>query len=243
MQELSQSQGGMCRCRWEAWRRASATEVNAHERAQPSSLTNLHRSFSADCIRRIQWLEQIIHTHLPQIDLSTGPKLDGSTKALLDSTPAQPKSTKGTKSASKTKPQVESSFTTSHETITAPGPSQPFDCATSQSQPDCWESPPGDSNIANEVRAVAQSLGQVSLHEDSRQTYYLGTSTGILFAHLVGASASSLHSSPDPIAKEAPNPIDQASLEELRELLRRVSELRIYSFWLKLMTGAGFTAA
>ncbi|CAG8893588.1 unnamed protein product [Penicillium salamii] len=175
-------------------------------------------SFSADCIRRIQWLEHIIHTELPHVDLSAGPKLDGSTNAALQSAHAMPVSFTDSRAVSKEVSEANPPFVSSQE-IAMPASSQSIDCAMNPSHSDSWESPPGDSNIADEVRAVAQSLGQISLHEDSRQTYYLGTSTGILFAHLIGASTSGLHSSSDARAREVSKAVDHASLEQLRIFL------------------------
>ncbi|OOG00397.1 hypothetical protein ASPCADRAFT_13301, partial [Aspergillus carbonarius ITEM 5010] len=186
-------------------------------------LTHIHHSFSADCIRRIQWLEQIIQTHLPHVDLAAGPKVDGSSQAVLDSADAKLISTESTTVSLETL-EARSSLTSAPE-IAATRSSQSLDGATSEPQPDCWDSPPGDSTIANEVRAVAHSLGQVSLHEDSRQTYYMGTSTGILFAHLVGvvgASTFSIQSSPDSTPRQAPIAMHHDTLEQLRATLHQL---------------------
>ncbi|GKZ29743.1 hypothetical protein AbraIFM66950_006370 [Aspergillus brasiliensis] len=178
--------------------------------------------YHVDCIRRIQWLEQIIQTHLPQVDLSAGPKLDGSSQAVLDSADAKSISTESTTVLKET---VEAPSSLTNAPAAATSSSQSLDGATSEPQPDYWESPPGDSTIANEVRAVAHSLGQVSLHEDSRQTYYMGTSTGILFARLVGvvgASTFSIQSSPDSTPRKAPIAMHHATLEQLRATLRQL---------------------
>lgn len=185
-------------------------------------LAHIHHSFSTDCIRRIQWLEQIIQTHLPHVDLSAGPKLDGSSQAVLDIADPKLISTEST-AVSKETLEARSSLGIAPE-IASTTSSQSLDGASSEPQPDCWESPPGDSTIANEVRAVAHSLGQVSLHEDSRQTYYMGTSTGILFAHLVGASTFSIQSSPESTLRQAPIAMHHAALEQLRVMLRQVSK-------------------
>ena len=192
-------------------------------------LTHIHHSFSADCIRRIRWLEQIIQTHLPHVDLAAGPKVDGSSQAVLDSADAKLISTESTTVSLETL-EARSSLTSAPE-IAATRSSQSLDGATSEPQPDCWDSPPGDSTIANEVRAVAHSLGQVSLHEDSRQTYYMGTSTGILFAHLVGvvgASTFSIQSSPDSTPRQAPIAMHHDTLEQLRATLHQVSKIHTH---------------
>ncbi|KAL2831279.1 hypothetical protein BJY01DRAFT_254354 [Aspergillus pseudoustus] len=180
----------------------------------------LPRSFSADCLRRIQWLEDIIQTQLPHIDLGTGPQLGGSTRALFELGHPKPTGPSET-SLLPTSENNDSSSVNSHEENTPTTPSLSGGPACQSLEADCWESPPGDSDIANEVRALAQSLGQVSLHEDSRQTYYLGTSTGILFAHLIGASATGYRDPSGPAVVEADNNLDNASLERLRTTLLR----------------------
>ncbi len=186
-------------------------------------VTHAH-SFSADCIRRIQWLEEIIQTQLPHVDLGAGPPLDGSTKAAFSFAQPRPIAPSPTPFVP-TSENNESSFPNSHEANNTTGHPLLGGPTDQSPQPDCWESPPGDSDIADEVRALAQSLGQVSLHADSRQTYYLGTSTGILFAHLIGASSSGYRDPSGPAVVEDDNGLGDASLERLRTTLFRVSDL------------------
>ncbi|KAL3484999.1 hypothetical protein BJX62DRAFT_229846 [Aspergillus germanicus] len=181
----------------------------------------LPRSFSADCVRRIQWLEEIIQMHLPHIDLASGPPLDGSTKAAFELAQPKPTSPSRTPLVSTSENNGSSSIPSdeiNNVSSMACFPGGPIDQTP---EPDCWESPPGDSNIAEEVRALAQSLGQVSLHEDSRQTYYLGTSTGILFAHLIGASTTAHRDPSGPPVIEEETSLGNASFERLRTILQR----------------------
>lgn len=41
--------------------------------------------------------------------------------------------------------------------------------------------------VSVEARSVAIDLGMLSLHSDSRQKHYLGSSSGLLFMKLIGA--------------------------------------------------------
>ncbi|KAK6826580.1 hypothetical protein RU639_005403 [Aspergillus parasiticus] len=182
----------------------------------------LPRSFTANCVSRIQWLEEIIQAQLPHVDLSAGPQLDASTKAAFETAPRPVGTSVETHLA-------QMGWRNNHNLV-IPDEDEPADTAPPPSyggtndlspQPDCWESPRPDSNIADEVRALAQSLGRVSLHEDSRQTYYLGTSSGILFAHVIGASASELHDAGWPTVTETENTLNSDSLERLRIILCR----------------------
>ncbi|RAH66329.1 Zn(II)2Cys6 transcription factor [Aspergillus aculeatinus CBS 121060] len=179
----------------------------------------LPRSFSADCVRRIQWLEEIIKKHLTHIDLAAGPQLDASIKAAFEVAPPKPISSSQTPLVF-TSENDDCSFVPSPEIdYSSQIPSFPGVPNNESPQPDCWESPPGDSDIADEVRALAQSLGQVSLHEDSRQTYYLGTSTGVLFAHLIGASTTGSRDPSGPVVIEEENTLGDVSFERLRTTL------------------------
>ena len=52
--------------------------------------------------------------------------------------------------------------------------------------------------LSFEARSVATDLGMLSLHSDSRQKHYLGSSSGLLFMKLIGASTEVLGSGPVP---------------------------------------------
>lgn len=52
--------------------------------------------------------------------------------------------------------------------------------------------------VSVEARSVAIDLGMLSLHSDSRQKHYLGSSSGLLFMKLIGAGNAEQVSGPAP---------------------------------------------
>lgn len=59
--------------------------------------------------------------------------------------------------------------------------------------------------FAEEARSVAFDLGMLSLNADSRQTHYLGSSSGRLFTSLIGVPASSSAESPSDKGHPSPS--------------------------------------
>lgn len=107
-------------------------------------------------------------------DLTQGPQLDGSTsdgshdisivEAVHQYTPEQTIEP----SSSRKRPHTALETSSSHA-VSDPAP-------------------------AAEARSVAVDLGMLSLHSDSRQTHYLGSSSGLFFTNLIGAHSDSLAS-------------------------------------------------
>lgn len=58
------------------------------------------------------------------------------------------------------------------------------------------EQPDHDGSFPERAHSVAVNLGMLSLNSDSPQKHYLGSSSGLLFANLIGASPSSTGSTP-----------------------------------------------
>lgn len=52
-----------------------------------------------------------------------------------------------------------------------------------------------DETFPEKAHSVAVDLGMLSLNADSSQNHYLGSSSGLLFANLIGASPRSRESS------------------------------------------------
>jgi hypothetical protein len=52
--------------------------------------------------------------------------------------------------------------------------------------------PDQDAFPSVEARSVAIDLGMISLHSDSRQQSYLGSSLGLLFSGLIGADGENM---------------------------------------------------
>ncbi|RWA09496.1 hypothetical protein EKO27_g5610 [Xylaria grammica] len=146
------------------------------------------RNFASAARARIQWLEDIIRTRLPDVDLASGPQVDkpptDATHLLL---PAA-----ATASTSLSEDAI----------ITASTPSasaglQPWADPQSASLKRLFEepSPVGqDEPLSARAATVAVDLGRVSLNSDSVQKHYLGSSSGLLFTSLIGASPSSTNS-------------------------------------------------
>jgi hypothetical protein len=62
-----------------------------------------------------------------------------------------------------------------------------------------------DSAFPERAHSVTVNLGMLSLNSDSPQKHYLGSSSGLLFANLIGASPSSTASTPQNVGEHAAN--------------------------------------
>ncbi|KAL4999930.1 hypothetical protein BDV10DRAFT_183803 [Aspergillus recurvatus] len=134
---------------------------------------SIPRDYAARCRARIQWLEQQIKVLDADFDLTRGPQLDsqasdgGLSWPALEPFPIGTPEHPGEATPSRKRP---------HAAIQASG------------------SNPSDPAPAAEARSVAVDLGMLSLHSDSRQKHYLGSSSGLFFTNLIGAHADALAS-------------------------------------------------
>ncbi|KAH6691728.1 hypothetical protein F5X68DRAFT_166316 [Plectosphaerella plurivora] len=124
------------------------------------------RNFAAAAQARIQWLEEIIRGRLPDIDLNAGPKVDA---------PPDPR-------GSLVQPDGEIDMSSSTTSMKRRADSD----ATSLAH----------ETFPEQAHSLSVNLGMLSLNSDSNQKHYLGSSSGRLFANLIGASPSSDGSSP-----------------------------------------------
>ncbi|KAL4926351.1 transcription factor domain-containing protein [Aspergillus undulatus] len=126
---------------------------------------SIPRDYATRCHARIQWLEQQIKALDPDFDLSQGPQLaPSSSDAASDSSHPREPQPISTRK----RPYAAVQASNSNE-VSAPTP-------------------------AAEARSVAVDLGMLSLHSDSRQKHYLGSSSGLFFTNLIGAQANALAS-------------------------------------------------
>lgn len=121
----------------------------------------------------MQWLENIIRTQLPDVDLSAGPPLSLDTGSV----PAETVDSQPTGSA------VSTNLKRRHSV----GPS------LARGPPQSANPHDHDEDVAEKVYALARDLGMVSLNSDSSQKYYMGSSSGLLFTNLIRASPSGIH--------------------------------------------------
>ncbi|KAK1147518.1 hypothetical protein N8T08_000859 [Aspergillus melleus] len=142
---------------------------------------SIPRDFAVRCCARIKWLEQQICSLHPEFDLSQGPRVNvdfmerlssqGSFRTVENDVPDIPPRT--------AEVLVESTEETgnkrSHTTM---------------------EDSEGERPISAKARSVAIDLGMLSLQSDSRQKYYLGSSSGLFFTKLVGLDSELLSSNP-----------------------------------------------
>ncbi|KAL4908654.1 hypothetical protein BDW74DRAFT_188554 [Aspergillus multicolor] len=134
---------------------------------------SIPRDYAARCHARIQWLEQQIKILDADFDLTQGPQLD---------TPAP--------DGDFSRSSVESPAPDIARQASEPTASRKRRLAALQTS----DSNPPDPPPAAEARSVALDLGMLSLHSDSRQKHYLGSSSGLFFTNLIGAHADALSS-------------------------------------------------
>jgi hypothetical protein len=167
---------------------------------------SIPRDFAASARARIDWLEEQLRRHAPQVNLEDGPKID-----LRFQEAANAPTTLETRSG---EPEA-----------TASPPKRTFDATQEDAQPQ-------EQPFATEARSVALDLGLLSLSSDSRQLHYLGTSSGRLFTSLIGLGSSEataqarasntpgVYSQPSPSGKPGPF----AHARRLKEACRLVYE-------------------
>ncbi|KAH0422908.1 hypothetical protein CcaCcLH18_12510 [Colletotrichum camelliae] len=139
----------------------------------------------------IQWLEDIIKSRLPDVDLSAGPHIDafpdpkGSAAAggggdLEDDNVSTPSPRSGRAGSQPRGRAVSLGFQRQNL-------KRPAEAAGSYDH---------DEQFPDRAHSVAMNLGMLSLNSDSSQKHYLGSSSGVLFTNLIGASPSSAGSTP-----------------------------------------------
>ncbi|RAH69852.1 uncharacterized protein BO66DRAFT_420747 [Aspergillus aculeatinus CBS 121060] len=121
---------------------------------------SIPRDYAVRCHARIEWLEEQLLLLDPDFDLSKAPPVDQS--SLPNTVPRRTPSTTPTGS-------------TEHAEL-------PASCAQQAAEKEA-------GTPSAEARSVAMDLGMLSLHSDSRQKYYLGSSSGLFFTKLIGADS------------------------------------------------------
>jgi hypothetical protein len=139
------------------------------------------------------WLEDIIRTQLPHVNLDDGPQLiiqrDTFTgvRSDISSVPKWPPSASSSNLVS-TGPEtggvVAQTPTSSIQQVDARGVKRPLSAVNRASSQD------RETSVEQDTRSVALDLGLMSLNSESRQVHYLGTSSGSLFAPLFRSKES-----------------------------------------------------
>lgn len=167
------------------------------------------RNFANAARARISWLEEIIRTRLPDVDLNSGPQVDVHRDPKTDTPEARDQEN----AASSTSPQtdVQGTVTDAIDQARRPSLKRPF--------PNDPHNDAEDTEAFSEqAHTVSMNLGMLSLNSDSLQKHYIGSSSGLLFTHLIGASPSS-NESPSAIAEGQPSRSNWPSSEAAPDAL------------------------
>ncbi|KAJ8107845.1 hypothetical protein OPT61_g8584 [Boeremia exigua] len=134
---------------------------------------SIPRDFAANARARIQWLEQQVRLLNPSFKLNDGPRVDFSfleeAAIVKNQAPPSPVLREANQPIIPSSPKISHSSSKRFR-----GPS------ATDAGPDAFP---------DEARSVALDLGLMTLNSDSRQTHYLGTSSGRLFTRLIGAGS------------------------------------------------------
>jgi hypothetical protein len=133
---------------------------------------SIPRDFAANAQARIEWLEDHVRRLSPDFDFKNGPNVDFS---FLDAAGAAP-SPGNIDGNQLTQAHVREAIS-----------------STSKRSYSSVSEQPSQEGFADEARSVALDLGLLTLNSDSRQTHYLGTSSGRLFTSLIGAVSPESH--------------------------------------------------
>jgi hypothetical protein len=182
-------------------------------------------SFTATARSRIEWLEEQIRRLSPDFNFDDGPKVDFSSMDGFEHIASDSNITGGSASGQLSAAPSESSRTTKLNARNSPG---------KRAHPSFSESDV-ERPFTDEARSVALDLGLLSLNTDSRQTHYLGTSSGRLFTSLIGVSGANSATGPPQKAFNSPSGSGRSgpyafssqykkSCRELYELLKKVSQ-------------------
>ncbi|KAL2671582.1 hypothetical protein Neosp_014172 [[Neocosmospora] mangrovei] len=140
-------------------------------------------SFVGAARARIQWLEDIIRERAPDVDLRSGPQVE-------------PAPDLGSRPMDEGGNEEGDTATTPAATIQSPA----LQTMSRKRSAEASEQPDHDGSFPERAHSVAVNLGMLSLNSDSPQKHYLGSSSGLLFANLIGASPSSTGSTPQGIS-------------------------------------------
>ncbi|KAM5347538.1 hypothetical protein ACJ41O_007362 [Fusarium nematophilum] len=144
------------------------------------------RNFVGAARARIQWLENIIRERAPDVDLRDGPQIDPP----ADTEP-RPLDDGGHE---ETEIFATPGAAASQSTLQRPSRKRSADVSVQSDN---------DGSFPERAHSVAVNLGMLSLNSDSPQKHYLGSSSGLLFTNLIGASPSSAGSTPQGISNQA----------------------------------------
>ncbi|KAJ3540161.1 hypothetical protein NM208_g5185 [Fusarium decemcellulare] len=162
----------------------------AYGRAQHLDCQNsnivIPRNFVGAARARILWLENIIKERAPDVDLRSGPQIEPTPE--LD----------GRSLDDGGNEDGETSIT---PTPTASSPA--LQRISRKRSADVSGQPDHDGSFPERAHSVAVNLGMLSLNSDSPQKHYLGSSSGLLFTNLIGASPSSAGSTPQGVSENA----------------------------------------
>ncbi|KAL3464494.1 hypothetical protein BJX64DRAFT_91874 [Aspergillus heterothallicus] len=165
---------------------------------------SIPRDYAARCVARIHWLEQQIRSLDEDFDLNQGPQVDS-----LSGPESMPHGTREQSTASSRKRDLSVMRRSDPDSVPDPAPTV-------------------------EARSVAMDLGMLSLHSDSRQKHYLGSSSGLFFTNLIGADSEAL-STMSPVSTSAVSQVNRSlpsekqsagkpSSETFRLLYRKLSK-------------------
>ncbi|KAF4466229.1 Pyrimidine pathway regulatory 1 [Fusarium albosuccineum] len=164
---------------------AKAGQVCLDVDSQNSNIV-IPRNFVGAARARIQWLENIIKERAPDVDLRSGPQIEPTPE--LD----------GRSLDDGGNEEGETSIT---PTPTASSPV--LQRISRKRSADVSGQPDHDGSFPERAHSVAVNLGMLSLNSDSPQKHYLGSSSGLLFTNLIGASPSSAGSTPQGVSENA----------------------------------------
>ncbi|KAJ5111399.1 hypothetical protein N7532_001934 [Penicillium argentinense] len=122
--------------------------------------------------RQKQWLEQQLGTLCPDFDFSQGPKVNADFMETLN--------------ASRDSQSFANLPSLSHGAASETSPDAFIEEAATNKRCHSAMESEADSPLSAKARSVAIDLGMLSLQSDSRQKHYLGSSSGLLFAKLMG---------------------------------------------------------
>ncbi|KAH6708929.1 hypothetical protein BKA61DRAFT_696904 [Leptodontidium sp. MPI-SDFR-AT-0119] len=164
---------------------------------------------AANANARIAWLEDIIRTQLPHINIDDGPFFTATTYSDV---PAA----------------------LSIEPRSMPPKQSPLLSRPRRPLSNLYRSAIRETSVEQDTRSVALDLGLLSLNPESRQVHYLGSSSGSLFASLletknIGGSLFGNSRRDDPSAEfhggnDGDNRIDMSQLEDVRKAVQSLYE-------------------
>ncbi|KAF6816786.1 aconitate hydratase [Colletotrichum musicola] len=165
------------------------------------------RNFASAARARIQWLEDIIKQRLPDVDVSLGPQID----AFPDPKGSAAAGGMGASTGAAGRGGDHDDDVSSSSPGSGRAGSQPAGrgLGLSGSQrgslkrsAEAAGSYDHDEQFPDRAHSVAMNLGMLSLNSDSSQKHYLGSSSGVLFTNLIGASPSSAGSTPTALLED-----------------------------------------